>query len=214
VDILRRACDALSLSNLKFLSIYFADPNQLITTNWSETFQHCTAVTTVQVRGRGTIGLLESLTPPKRANTTARGKQGKRKRGDKGRGARAQVPDDDNDDNDGPAPVHVPIFPKLRSLILRTLNFTDAVPGSGVLYDLILNTVQWRKVNKTPLTTLWITNCVISADEAGKFRSVARNFYWDNEEDPRRSLTASMRAAAFDDFAILYEAESDSSASD
>jgi len=102
----------------------------------------------------------------------------------------------------------------LRSLILRTLNFTDAVPGSGVLYDLILNTVQWRKVNKTPLTTLWITNCVISADEAGKFRSVARNFYWDNEEDPRRSLTASMRAAAFDDFAILYEAESDSSASD
>jgi len=202
VDILRRACDMPSLSNLDFLSIYFADPNQLININWRAIFQHCTAVTTVQFHGRGTIGLLEALTPPKRANTMARGKRGKWKRGDRGRGSRAQVLDDDNDDDHGPASAHVPIFPKLTALMLKTLDFTDAVPGSGDLYDLILSAVQRRKVNKRPLTTLCIANCLISPDEAGKFESVVRNFYWDHQEDrgPRGSLMASQRAAASDDF--------------
>jgi len=43
------------------------------------------------------------------------------------------VPDDD--DNDRPAPVYVPLFPKLASLLLETLDFTDAsaVPGSGIV---------------------------------------------------------------------------------
>jgi len=214
-DILRRVCGALSLSTLKFLFIYLPDPNPFININWSEMFQDCTAVTTVQVHGRWTIGLLEALTPPKRANTTARGIRGKRKRGDKGRGARAQVPDDDND---GPAPAHVPIFPKLRSLMLKGLDFSDAVPGSGDLYDLILSAVQRRKVNKRPLTTLCITNCVISADQAGKFRSVVRNFCWDRKEDPWGSLRPTRFArGSFHDFDTHYGAEitdTDSSASD
>jgi len=36
--------------------------------------------------------------------------------------------------------VHVPLFPKLASLLLETLDFTDvsAVPGSGIVYDLVL----------------------------------------------------------------------------
>jgi len=141
VDILRRACDALSLSSVEFLAMHSFTPIEFI--NGSQIFRHCTEVTTVQVSGRGMIGVLQALTPPKLANTMARGKGGKRKRGDGDRGARAQVPDNDN--KHGPAPVHVPIFPKLMSLLLLTLDFTDAVSGSGVLYDLVLSTVQWRK---------------------------------------------------------------------
>jgi len=178
VDILRRACDALSLSSVEFLAMHSFTPIEFI--NWSQIFRHCTEVTTVQVSGRGMIGVLQALTPPKLANTMARGKGGKRKRGDGDRGARAQVPDNDN--KHGPAPVHVPIFPKLTSLLLLTLDFTDAVSGSGVLYDLVLSTVQWRKANKTPLTTLCINNCVIREEQAKALKKVVRDFQWDRDK--------------------------------
>jgi len=180
LDILRRTCDGLPLSNLEFLSISFLSPNQF---NWSEIFQHCIEVTTVQVYGRGTIGLLQALTPPKCANTTARGEERKRKRGDNGRGAQAQPENDD--DNDRLAPVHVPIFPKLTSLLLEFLDFTDAVPGSGVLYDLVLSAVQRRKENTTPLTTLYIDRCVIREEQANALEKVVGDFRWDQDEGDR-----------------------------
>jgi len=222
VDILRRACDVLPLSNLEFLSVYFPSSSESI--NWSEIFQHCTEVTTVQVSGHGTIGLLQALTPPKQANTTARGKGRKRKRGDEGRAARAQAAndddddddddddndnddndddddddddddndddndDDDNDDNDdnddGLAPVHVPIFPKLTSLLLEVLDFSDEVPGSGILYDLVMGAAQRRRANKTPLTTLCIDKCVISKEQARALEKVVSDFRWDHDEGYR-----------------------------
>src|SRR5712671_1793664 len=71
MNILRRACDVLSLSNLEFLSLCLLGPSQSI--NWDEIFQHCTEVTTVKVYGRGAIDFLRTLAPPKPANTTARG---------------------------------------------------------------------------------------------------------------------------------------------
>jgi len=182
-DILRRACTVLSLSNVEFLSVDSLTPNQFI--NWNEIFRHCTEVTTVQVYGCGTMGLLQALTQPKLANTTFRGKGAKRKHGDNDRGAGAQGPDDD--DNDGPAPVHVPIFPKLTSLSLESLNFTDRVfvgDGWGDLSDLALSAVQWRKANKTPLTTLCIDNCVISEEQAKALENVVPDFRWDHDEGP------------------------------
>jgi len=97
------------------------------------------------------MGILQALTPPKQANTTTCGKGRKRKCGDEGRGAQAQVAN--NDDDDGLAPVHVPIFPKLMFLLLEVLDFSDEVPDSGVLYDLVMGAVQRRKTNKTPVTT-------------------------------------------------------------
>ena len=181
VDILRRACDVLSLSNLEFLSISFSSSNEFI--NCSDIFQHCTVVTTVQVSGRGTIGLLQALTPPNLTNTTARGNRGKTKRSDNGRGAQAHAPNDDK--NDEPAPVQMPsgpIFPKLTSLRLEMLSFTDAVPGSGVLYDLVMSTVQIRKANKTPLTGLYVYNCVIREEQAKALEKLVPDFQWDHDE--------------------------------
>ena len=177
-DILRRACTVLSLSNVEFLSVDSLTPNQFI--NWNEIFRHCTEVTTVQVYGCGTMGLLQGLTQPKLANTTFRGKGAKRKHGDNDRGAGAQGPDDD--DNDGPAPVYMPMFPKLTSLSLDSLDFTDALPGSGDLSDLILSAVQWRKANKTPLTILCIDNCTIMEEQANTLEKVVPDFWWDHDE--------------------------------
>jgi len=178
VDILRRTCDVLSLSTIEFLSMHFSTPKQFI--NCNEIFQHCTEVTMVKVSGRGTIGLLQVLTPLNLANTTVRGKPGKSKCGDNGRGAQAHALNDD--DNDGPATVHVSIFPKLTSLLLEMLYFTDAVPGSGVLYDLVMSAVQLRKANKTPLTTLYIDNCVIQEEQAKALEKLVPDFRWDHDE--------------------------------
>jgi len=99
LDILRRACNVLSLSNIEFFSLSSHGPNQVI--NWSEIFQHCTEVTTVQIDGGTATDLLQALMPPKRAN-------------DDGRGAEALAPNDN--DNHAPALVHVLMFPKLTSL--------------------------------------------------------------------------------------------------
>src|SRR5712672_3173628 len=92
----------------------------------------------------------------------------------------AYAPNDD--DNDWPAPVHVPIFPKLTSLLLEMLYITDAVPGSGVLYDLVMSAVQLRKANKTPLTTLYIDNCVIQEEQAKALETLVPDFRWDHDE--------------------------------
>jgi len=178
LDILRRVSDVLSLSNLEFISVRFPDPDQFI--NCGELFQHCTEVTTVKVSGQGTIGLLQALTSPSLANATAREQPGKRKRGDDGRGAQAQA--SKVDDNDGPVPVHVPIFPKLTFLRLEMLDFTDTRPGSGDLYDLILSAVHWRKLNKTPLTTLCIYTCVIHQGQANALEKLVPDFRWDHDK--------------------------------
>jgi len=179
VDIPRRACNMLSLSNLEFLSVDFDSchsPNQLI--NWSEGLQYCTEVTTIQISGRGTTGILQALKPPKGANMAARRKGGTRKCDVNRRGARAQVLDDD-DESDGPAPLHVTTFPKLTSLLLSALDFADLAPGFGILYDLVLSAVQWRKANNTPLMTLGIRHCDISKKQAKTLEEVVCEFRWD-----------------------------------
>ena len=169
-DILRRACNVLCLAHLEFLSMWSNSPNQFI--NWSEVFQHCTEVTMVDVYGCGTIGLLQALTPPKRADTTAR------EDSDNGRGAQGQTPNDN--DSYAPARGYVPIFPKLTSLRLKSLDFNkNVVPGSGVLFNLVLNAVQRRKVNKTPLTTLCIEHCVIRGKQAKVLEKLVCGFRWD-----------------------------------
>jgi hypothetical protein len=102
-----------------------------------------------------------------------------RKCGDNSGGVQLQVQNDD--ENDGPAPVRVPIFPKLTSLTLDSLDFNDVVPGSGVLFDLIVNALWRRKVNNTPLTTLSIDDCVISEKQANALNKLVGDFQWDRE---------------------------------
>jgi len=94
-------------------------------------------------------------------------------------GTQAQVPDDSNHK---PIPVRVPIFPKLASLLLESLDFAGGVPGLGVLYDLILSAVQQRKANEMPLTTLCIDHAVIEEKQAKALEKVVCDFRWDQDE--------------------------------
>ena len=67
-DILRRMCSLLPISNLEVLSI--SSPDDLIqSVNWYKLFQQCINVTTIHAKGRGTIGLLQALAPPKATDT-------------------------------------------------------------------------------------------------------------------------------------------------
>jgi|SRR5712671_2316135 len=74
--------------------------------------------------------------------------------------------------------VLMPIFPKLTSLLLEKLDFTHVVPGSGVLYDLILNAVKRRRAKKPLVSAMCITRCAISAEEAVALEVIVRDFWW------------------------------------
>jgi len=163
--ILRRACETLPLSKLEFLSISSHVMTQPI--SWGEVFQRLTEVTTVKLYGHGTISLLQAITPP-------RGKGRKRGRGDNCRGPQWQTPNN----NSLSALVLMPIFPKLTSLLLEKLDFTHVVPGSGVLYDLILNAVKRRRAKKPLVSAMCITRCAISAEEAVALEEIVRDFWW------------------------------------
>jgi len=175
---LRRACEVLSFSKLEFLSIF-----SLVTTrpvNWGEVFRHCTEVTTVQVAGHGMASLLEFLAPPQRYS----GKGRKRRRGDNGGGTAKQASHDNNNNNNNSesSPMWVPIFPKLTSLLLERLDFNIEVLGLDIVFDVILRIVRRRKAKKTPLTTLCIDRCIITAEEAGELEKVVPDFRWDHHQ--------------------------------
>jgi len=167
--ILRQACEVLPLSKLESLFLSMLSPARTQSVNWSEVFRHCTEVTTVQVYGYGTLGLLQALTPP----------HGSR---DNDEGTQEQASDNDNNNNSVSAPMQVPIFPKLTSLLLESLNFIALVPNSGILYDIVLSVVNLRKAEKTPLSMLRITHCTIGVEEAAVLKKVVPDCQWDRYE--------------------------------
>ncbi|KAI9430730.1 hypothetical protein F5148DRAFT_191660 [Russula earlei] len=166
-NILQRVCSTLPISDVEHLSISSHDSIQPLT--WGELFRRCTKVTMIKASGRGTTSLLGALTPPKRTNATP-ALQGKKKR----RGNPAQASND--------APAHVPIFPKLTTLVLEMLDFSDRVAPSGILYDVLTNAFKWRKSNKPRLRTLGINSCVISMKRAKALEKLVQDFRWDRYE--------------------------------
>jgi len=191
--------------------MYFDNPDQFI--NWRAMFQHCTEVTTIEVQEGGMNGLLQALTPPKHADPLPRGNQRERKWGEHGRGAQAQAPIDD--DNHGPAPVYVPIFPKLTALLLTSLAFYHVMPGSDTLFNLLLKAIKRRKANKTPLTMLCIDDCFIREKQANVLEKVVCDFRWDHKENHEFSEDSdcedhhSYHSSEFDDCGDEYSTISD-----
>jgi len=172
-DILGRVCSMLPISNLEFLSISASDTIQSV--NWYNLFQRCKNVTTIQAKGCGTIGFLQALDPPKVTDTMARGKGKKRKRGK--RATQVQVA------NNAPGILATATaFPKLTCLLLENLNLAAAVPDHGVLYDILMNAIQWRKTNKMPLKTLAVDLCAITARPANSLKKHVEKFSWNGEE--------------------------------
>ena len=172
-DILGQLCSMLPISNLEFLSISASDTIQSV--NWYNIFQRCKNVTTIQAKGCGTIGFLQALAPPKVTDTMARGKGKKRKRGKRA----TQVQAANNSLGVRATPT---AFPKLTSLFLEDLNLAAAVPDHGVLYDILMNAIQWRKTNKIPLETLAVVFCAITARPANSLKKHVEKFSWNGEE--------------------------------
>ena len=159
-ELFERACKMLPISNLEFLSI--ADTTDTI--NWAELFKGCTNVTMIQANGRGTSGFIRALTPP---NTKDEGK--KKKSDDSGASA---IP--------APGPV---IFPKLTSLLLKNLDFTEIKSGSGVLYDVLVNGLRQRNSTyDVPIKEIHVDRCVIPVMRVNALKRLVTEFHWDGED--------------------------------
>ena len=170
---LRQLCSMLPISNLEFLSISAPYANQSV--NWYELFQHCKRVTTIQARGDGTNGLMGSLAPPESTNATSRGKwEGGRH---DNRFTQTQATND-------VAGAHAPAtpFPKLTSLLLEDLDFGAHLFHSGILYEVLANTLRRRKENNMTLKTLRVDRCVIIIKRAKCLKEHVRELRWDGDE--------------------------------
>jgi len=85
VDILRRACDVLSLSNIEFLSIYFPSCNEFINLEQDLSTLH-SSHHGQGLRARGRSVSCRRSRPPKRPNATTRGKRAKEETRRQGQG--------------------------------------------------------------------------------------------------------------------------------
>jgi len=178
---LGRVCSILPISNVEVLSISASETIQ--SANWYQLFQRCKKITTIQVQGWGTGDLLQSLAPQELANTPCDREpwKGKGNNDSSATHAQAQVA---NDTACGYRTTTTVIpCPKLTSLSLENLNFNDTVPSSGVLFDVFVNALQWRKTNALPLSKLTIHACKITAEWADCLKKHVGEFDWDGHED-------------------------------
>jgi len=173
VDILRRACSILPISNIEVLSIFAPETTQSM--NWYELFQRCKKVTTIKARARGTTSLLQGLAPPRPTDTVS---ESERDQGER-----------DNTAARSQAVNHLPAahatttpFPGLSTLLLESLNFDFYVSGSGVLYDVIVDILRRRQANKAHLKTLHVDRCIITAESANSLKEYVEEFHWDKDQ--------------------------------
>jgi hypothetical protein len=189
VDILGRVCSMLPISKIEYLSI--SAPDTVRSANWSELFQRCAKLTTIEAFGRGTSGLLKDLTPPKPKQATSGGKVRKRKLDNRG------VPAPAPSDNVATAEMPMPIFPRLASLFSTMLDFGEPAQPSGTLYGVLSTTLRRRKACKVPLKTLNIDHCIITTNLANALGKLVPEFLWNDER------------ASFDEFNNLSDVMED-----
>jgi hypothetical protein len=186
-------CKILPISNLEFLSISSSDTIQSMGVDWYQLFQRCKKVTMIRASGRGTSGLLQSLAPPTPANTPSGRKGKKRKWKRDNRATQGQGQAANNAAGGSRATTTATPFPKLTSLLLENLNFNIAVPyfvtGTGMLGDTLINILRRRRTDsKTPVKTLTVDHCVITASRASGMQKQVEDFIWDGDEGPRPAV--------------------------
>ena len=172
IDLLREVCKMLPISNLEFLSICAFD-----SVNWIDLFERCTNLTTLQVIGHGTSGLVRALTT---SNVTNTRRSWNRKRHGS-RDSRDIIPVQPARSTAGP--VHGLIFPKLEYLSLNGLDFAENEHPSGILFEVVEKCLLQRKAQrKAPLRMLRIDNCAISARRAKALQMLVEEFHWNGKE--------------------------------
>ena len=172
---LGQLCSMLSILNLKFLSISVPDP--VCSIDWFELFQHCKKITTIQLKGPGTRGLLHSLACPKPTNAIS-------SRGEKSGDRDDRITQPQATSSAAGAHAAPPPFPKLRALLLEDLQFGEALPHLSVLYNVLAYLLRRRKEDETPLSKLCVYRCVISTRQVNCMRRLVQELCWDCEEAP------------------------------
>ncbi|KAH9985010.1 hypothetical protein BJV77DRAFT_1152962 [Russula vinacea] len=137
---LREVCKMLPISNLEFLSICAFD-----SVNWIDLFERCTNLTTLQVIGHGTSGLVRALTT---SNVTNTRRSWNRKRHGS-RDSRDIIPVQPA--RSTARPVHGLIFPKLEYLSLNGLDFAENEHPSGILFEVVEKCLLQRKAQRKAL---------------------------------------------------------------
>ncbi|KAI0252279.1 hypothetical protein BJV78DRAFT_1153837 [Lactifluus subvellereus] len=169
-DTLERVCAMLPIAEVEYLSISASDVLHPI--NWEGLFRRCEKITTIDVCGRGTTTLLQTLTPPKLGHSTSSGKGKKR---EDYRNAQAEGVD-------STAPYVSPVFPELTTLLMRGLDFSDNVPRCGNLYDVLVNALRRRTLHKVPLKKLSINNSSISTKRSNALERLVQDFHCGKDE--------------------------------
>ena len=173
--LLEQTCKMLPISNLEFLFIQVS-AGIVNPVNWVELFKCCTKVTTLQATGCRTSGLVRALTTPRVTNTW-RGWKGKKTRRDNSDDTSAQPA------RSTVSCAQAAIFPNLKSLSLKNLDFAERVYSSGILFNVVKKGLRQRKAAyNTPLKMLRIDDCAISAERAKALQGLVQTLHWDGNE--------------------------------
>ncbi|KAI0289292.1 hypothetical protein BC826DRAFT_1187913 [Russula brevipes] len=205
VDILGQVCSMLPLSNIEFLSINHAFGMDR-SVNWSELFQRCAKLTTIEANGRGASCLLKELAPPKPKKAASGEKGRKRKLNDR------RVPASASSSHTTTANMPVPIFPNLTCLFINDHHLCEPAhhPGASALYDALLTMLRRRRACKVPLKMLKIEDCFdqfITTDRAKALRKLVPKFLQYGIESDGSSLDES---DDFDDLSDVGTSTEDS----
>ena len=166
-DLLKQACKMLPISGLEFISMS-ATGTSIIDINWVELFSCCTNVTAMEANGIGTTSLVHALAAKTVTNAGSSKEGRKRKRGNR---------------KDTVAHAQPAIFPKLISLGLTELEFSESRYSSGIRFDVFERGLQQRTAaSGAPLRLLRICGCEISAEHAGDLQKLVECFDWDGSE--------------------------------
>ena len=169
-DLLEGVRKMLHISNLEFLSISASDP-----LDWVELFKRCKKLTTLHVMGSGTSRLVRTLAIPKVINAWRNWDWKKR------RDSRDNIPAQPATST--AAHTHARIFPKLKLLSLKGLEFSEIEQPSGILFDVVDKVLRERKApRKARLRMLRIDDCAISARRAKALQNHVEEFHWDGKE--------------------------------
>jgi hypothetical protein len=195
-DILGQVCSMLPISNIEFLSISARKMDRSI--NWGELFQRCAKLTTIEVNGHGASGLLKELRPPKPKKAPSGEKGRKRKLDDRG-------PAPASSSHTTTADTPVPIFPKLTSLFLNDLDFSEPNyhPDAVYVYEVLSTMLRRRRACEVPLRMLRIYNCIVTTNRANALGKLVPEFAWHRDGNESESEGSSLDES--DDFADLSD---------
>jgi hypothetical protein len=135
----------------------------------------------MQAIGPGTSSIVRALTAPTLTNAGS-SKEGRKRKRDNRESTVVQPAST-------VAHAHAAIFPKLKFLGLRELDFAEH-DASSILFDVVERGLQQRMAASRALSKLLISDCNISTKNANALRKLVQDFHWDDNQEPLYDTTS------------------------